>query len=61
MSITRGEPSGLFGVVPAAVREIVERRDLLYMITWRELRIRYKQSVIGILWAVLVPLVIVSL
>ena len=60
MSITRGEPSGLFGVVPAAVREIVERRDLLYMITWRELRIRYKQSVIGILWAVLMPLVIVS-
>ncbi len=47
-------------VLHDAVREIVDRRDLLYMITWRELRIRYKQSVIGILWAILMPLVIVS-
>jgi len=55
-----GRRSGLLGVVPAAVREVVERRDLLYMITWREIRIRYKQSVIGVLWAVLMPMVIVS-
>jgi ABC-type polysaccharide/polyol phosphate export permease len=59
-SVGGEEPSGLLGVVPAAVRELIQRRDLLYMITWRELRIRYKQSVIGILWAVLMPLVIVS-
>ena len=35
-------------------------RELLYMLTWREVRIRYKQSVMGILWAVLMPLIIVS-
>jgi ABC-type polysaccharide/polyol phosphate export permease len=30
------------------------------MITWREIRIRYKQSVMGLLWAVLMPLIITS-
>lgn len=33
-------------------------RELLYMITWREIRIRYKQSVMGLLWAVLMPIII---
>jgi ABC-type polysaccharide/polyol phosphate export permease len=41
------------------LRELTERRDLLYMLTWREITIRYKQSVMGILWAVLMPLLIV--
>lgn len=43
-----------------AVRSIWARRDLLYALTWREIKVRYKQSVMGILWAVLLPLVIVS-
>jgi ABC-type polysaccharide/polyol phosphate export permease len=34
-------------------------RDLLYMLTWRDICIRYKQSVLGLLWAVLMPTVIV--
>ena len=34
-------------------------RDVLYMIAWREVRIKYKQSVMGILWAILMPMVIV--
>ncbi|HXQ27935.1 MAG TPA: ABC transporter permease [Gemmatimonadales bacterium] len=45
--------------VLASVAELVSRRDLLYMITWREIRIKYKQSVMGMLWAVLMPAVIV--
>ena len=40
--------------------EIAARRDLLYMLTWREIRVKYKQSVMGALWAVLMPLLIVS-
>lgn len=40
--------------------ELYRRRDLLYMITWREIVIRYKQSVMGYLWAVLMPLLIVG-
>ena len=39
---------------------LVAKRDLLYMLTWREIRIKYKQSVMGMLWAVLMPAVIVS-
>lgn len=42
-----------------AIQELFDRRDLLYMITWREIRVRYKQSVMGMLWAVLMPSVIV--
>jgi ABC-type polysaccharide/polyol phosphate export permease len=41
------------------IRELYNYRDLLYMITWREIRLKYKQSVMGMLWAVLMPLVIV--
>jgi lipopolysaccharide transport system permease protein len=44
--------------VTAALQELVRYRELLYMITWREIRIRYKQSVMGLLWAVLMPLII---
>jgi lipopolysaccharide transport system permease protein len=42
------------------IREVLDRRDLLYMITWREIRLKYKQTVMGTLWAVLMPLVIVG-
>jgi lipopolysaccharide transport system permease protein len=43
-----------------ALRELIRNRELLYMITWREIRIRYKQSVMGLLWAVLMPIIITS-
>jgi lipopolysaccharide transport system permease protein len=42
-----------------SIRELIEQRDLLYILTWREIKVRYKQSVMGLLWAVLMPLVIV--
>lgn len=42
------------------VRELWRYRDLLYMLTWREIRIRYKQSVMGFLWAMLMPILIVG-
>jgi len=46
--------------VREALRELLKNRELLYMITWREIRIRYKQSVMGLLWAVLMPIIITS-
>jgi len=42
------------------LQELFDRRDLLYMITWREIRVKYKQSVMGMLWAILMPCIIVS-
>jgi ABC-type polysaccharide/polyol phosphate export permease len=38
----------------------MDRRDLLLILTWREIKVKYKQSVMGVLWAVFMPLVIVS-
>lgn len=42
------------------IRELVQHRDLLYMLTLREIRIRYKQSVMGFLWAMLMPIMILG-
>jgi ABC-type polysaccharide/polyol phosphate export permease len=39
---------------------IIHYRDLLFMLTWRDIKIRYKQSVMGFLWAVLMPILIIG-
>lgn len=39
------------------VREIWNYRELLYFFTWRDLKVRYKQTLIGAAWAILQPLV----
>ncbi len=39
----------------AWLRELVRYRDLLYMLAWRDIRIRYKQTLMGLLWAILMP------
>ena len=31
-------------------------RDLLYFLTWRDVKVRYKQTLLGVAWAVLVPM-----
>jgi len=42
------------------VNELVHYRELLYMLTWRDIKIRYKQSVMGCMWAVFMPMLIVA-
>lgn len=37
-------------------RELWTYRDLVYMLTWRDIKVRYKQTVLGAAWAVLQPL-----
>ncbi|NOT61462.1 MAG: ABC transporter permease [Acidobacteria bacterium] len=37
------------------LKELVKHSELLLLITQRELKVRYKQSVLGVLWAVLQP------
>jgi lipopolysaccharide transport system permease protein len=37
------------------LREIWRYRELLYFFTWRDIKVRYKQTVIGVLWAVIQP------
>lgn len=36
-------------------RELWHYRDLLYFLTWRDVKIRYKQTALGAAWAVLQP------
>jgi lipopolysaccharide transport system permease protein len=31
-------------------------RELLYFLVWREVKVRYKQTVLGVLWAIIQPL-----
>ena len=44
-----------------ALCSMPRHRDLLLTITWRDIHIKYKQSIMGILWAVLKYLLIVVL
>ncbi len=37
------------------VAELWRHRDLLYFFTWRDVKIRYKQTLLGVSWAVLQP------
>jgi lipopolysaccharide transport system permease protein len=37
-------------------KTILEYRELIYYFTWREFKVRYKQTVIGVLWVVFQPL-----
>ena len=37
-------------------REFWEHRDLLYFLAWRDIKVRYKQTVLGVSWAVIQPI-----
>ncbi len=44
------------GWVPLRWRELWDYRELLYFLVWRDVKVRYKQTVLGVAWAVLQPL-----
>ena len=48
------EPSK--GFVSIKLREFWSYRELIYFLTWREVKVRYKQTVLGASWAVIQPL-----
>ena len=41
------------------VMEVILYRELLYMLTWKDIKVRYKQSIMGFLWAIFMPMMIV--
>jgi lipopolysaccharide transport system permease protein len=43
------------GWVPIRLAELWEYRELLYFLVWREVKIRYKQTALGVAWAVIQP------
>ena len=46
-------PRGLFEL---RVREVWAYRELLYFFVWRDLKVRYKQTVVGVAWVIIQPL-----
>src|SRR6202158_3558936 len=43
------------GRVSLNLRELWEFRELLYFLTWRDIKIRYKQTALGASWAIIQP------
>jgi len=37
------------------LKELWEYRELLYFLTWRDIKVRYKQTVLGAAWAIIQP------
>jgi lipopolysaccharide transport system permease protein len=42
------------------INELIQYRHLLYMLTWRDIKIKYKQSVMGFMWAIFMPIIIIA-
>jgi lipopolysaccharide transport system permease protein len=40
----------------STIRELWQYRGLLYFLTWRDIKVRYKQTFFGILWAIIQPI-----
>lgn len=49
------------GWAPIDLRELASHRELLYFLTWRDIKVRYKQTVLGAAWAVLQPLMMMAI
>src|SRR5262245_44910334 len=42
------------------IRELYRYRELLFFLVWRDVKIRYKQTVLGVAWAVLQPVMMMA-
>ena len=53
-SVITIKPSHGWGL--PSLRELTECWELLYFLVWRDVKVRYKQTFIGVAWAILQPL-----
>src|SRR5262245_10782867 len=53
MPVQRIAPSK--GFVSTGLGELWRNRELLYFLVWRDIKVRYKQTVLGAAWAILQP------
>src|ERR1041384_1715027 len=51
--VTRIRPSR--GWVPLRLPDLWEYRELLYVLVWRYVKVRYKQTALGAAWAIIQP------
>lgn len=59
-STHRSQPSGFIlrpsrGLASLNLRDLWIYRELVYFLTWRDLKVRYKQTALGAFWAILQP------
>lgn len=45
------------GLVDLGLKELWRYRELVYFFAWKEIKVRYKQTFLGALWAILQPLI----
>jgi lipopolysaccharide transport system permease protein len=57
--IVRVEPRR--GWQPISLRELWDYRELTFFLLWRDLKVRYKQTALGVGWALLQPVVSVTI
>jgi len=43
------------GWIPVNLKDLWLYRELLYFLTWREIKVRYKQTILGFAWAIIQP------
>src|SRR5690349_17638796 len=43
------------GWIPLNLHELWEYHELLYFLAWRDIKVRYKQTVLGAAWAIIQP------
>ena len=43
------------GWISLKLKELWEYRELFYFLTWRDIKVRYKQTVLGAAWAIIQP------
>jgi lipopolysaccharide transport system permease protein len=64
LEVGRQEPTVVIrprrGLELLDLREVWEYRELLGFLAWRDLKVRYKQTAIGVAWAVLQPLAMMA-
>jgi lipopolysaccharide transport system permease protein len=53
LPVTHIRPSR--GWISLNLRDLWHYRDLIYFLTWRDIKVRYKQTVLGAAWAILQP------
>jgi len=53
-AITRIEPPRNF--LELRLRDVWSYRELLFFLVWRNLKVRYKQTAIGVIWVIIQPL-----
>jgi lipopolysaccharide transport system permease protein len=49
------------GWVALGLRELWEHRELFYFLAWRDIKVRYKQTAVGALWAIIQPIATVAI